>query len=240
MLRWLYHRFLSVALRLVGLNFGWYLTFYRSVVHAVPIVEPLIQLVRSRPAVERTLDVMNLSLVKPGDTVLDIGANVGTVSSLFLSLGLTVHAYEPDSRCVALLKRRFSLYGRNRFFVHHCAVDGRSGTARLNYGSLTTESNSIIAGKPGADGANGGELVTKTTIEEILRSHGYVPLIKMDIEGSEYGVLEAMLENCLDKFGMCIVETHAQKIPGLQPRHDKLLSTIDAMNLGNRIVLSWR
>lgn len=240
MLRWLYHRCLSVGLRLVGLNFSWYRTFYFRVVHAVPIVEPMIQLVRPRKKAERALSAAtDLRPVEPGDTVLDLGANVGSVSSLFLSLGLTVHAYEPDSRCVALLKRRFSIYGRDRVFIHHCAVSDRTGSGRLNYGCLTTDSNTMVAGRPGADGTTGGETVATLAIEEILDQHGYVPLIKMDIEGAEYDVLAAMLENCLDKFGVCLVEGHANKVPGLRPRHDELVKRIADMNLTDRILLSW-
>lgn len=241
MWKWLYHCALSVALRLVGLDFGWYKIHYVRVIHAVPIVEPFIQLTRSKARAVGLLGAGDaLRFLKPADTVLDLGANCGSVSSIFLTLGLTVHAYEPDSRCVALLKRRFSIYGRRRCHSHHCAVADRNGVIQLNYGSLTTESNSIIEEKPGADGSTGAEVVPMVDIRDILLRHGYVPLIKMDIEGAEYDVLDAMLEpEFLNRFGVCLVEVHAGKIPSLAPRQRQLEEKIASLNVSDRVLLTW-
>jgi len=226
---------------MVGLDFSWYQTFYVRVIYALPFVEPILQLVRTSKRAKLILGVpVALRFAKPGDIVLDLGANVGSISSLFLSMGFTVHAYEPDSRCIALLRRRFKWFGRGRIYIHHCAVSGEAGTVTLNYGSLTTESNSIINNKPGADGSSGGEEVLTQGILEVLEQHGYVSLIKMDIEGAEYDVLEALLQLChLDRFGVCLVEVHAKKIPGLMPRQLRLEEKIAELGLNSRVLLTW-
>lgn len=211
-------------------------------IYALSIVEPIIQAIRSRSRVEKKLGGPEiLRCVKPGDTVLDLGANVGNITSLFLGVGLTVHAFEPDSRCVALLRRRFKFYARERLHIHPCAVSNEPGTVRLQYGLLTTESNSILTDKPGADGSAGGEFVEARGILEILERIGYVPLIKMDIEGAEYDVLEVLLQpEHLTKFGICLVEDHANKIPSLIPRQMQLKETIVSLGLTDRVLLTWR
>ena len=45
--------------------------------------------------------------IQPGDLVLDIGANVGKLTAVFMSLGARVVAVEPQPACVTTLKRRF-------------------------------------------------------------------------------------------------------------------------------------
>ena len=241
MFKKIYHSVISFVLKLLGLNFVWYQTFYVRVIYALPIVEPILQLMRtSKRARSQIGEEEVLRFIKPGDVALDFGANVGSVSSLFLSMGLTVHAYEPDSRCIALLKRRFKWLSKERIHIHHSAVSNQDGVVDLHYGSITTESNSIIPEKPGADGSTGGESVESLDIIKIINQFEYVPLIKMDIEGAEYDVLDSLLkEPYLDKFGVCLVEVHARKIPELMPRQLKLEERVSELNLKDKVLLTW-
>jgi FkbM family methyltransferase len=239
--KWLYHQVVSLLLGWYGLDFSWYQTFYFRVVFAIPFIEPILQLVRTRKrAVAKFLFPKALEHVRPGDVVLDLGANVGSISSLFLSMGMMVHAYEPDSRCIALLRRRFSIYGYGRIHLHHKAVGSKTGTVRLNYGSLTTESNSIIPDKQGADASAGWEDVACLGILDVIQEHGYVPLIKMDVEGAEYDILETLLQpEHLDRFGVCLVEAHADRIPSLKHRQLELEKRIKELELTERVLVTW-
>ena len=191
MIKKLYHQILKTVLRMSGLDFSWYQTFYVHCFHAVPGIETCIQRLRSQKAALRFFDGYDIqNAVKEGDVVLDIGANIGVVSSQLLTLGFIVHAYEPDSRCIAFLKRRFSKFDPSRFHLHHCAIGDHEGTVHLNYGHLTTESNSILEDKPGTGDA-GGEDVKLYSIQSVLDFHDYVPLIKMDISWPYYTAAES-------------------------------------------------
>lgn len=240
LLRNIYHLILKLVLRLFGMDFTWYQNFYVNWPHAVPVVEVIVQKFRSRNRSLQYFARYDIGrFAKSGDTVLDFGANIGTVSSHLVSLGYLVEAYEPDSRCVAFLRRRFSKAGSGRIFVHHEAVSAYNGTVTLNYGNITTESNTILEDRTGATGA-GGETVPVRSIRDILDSTGYVPLIKIDIEGAEYDVLDVLLSpEYLDKFGLCLVECHAGKIPGLEPRHQQIESEIGRLGIGDRVFLDW-
>ena len=240
MIKWMYYRILKIVLRLFGLSFNWYLTFYLQCFYANPLVEICLQRFRSKSSALRFFAGYDIQhAVKEGDVVLDIGANIGAVSSRLLTLGFIVHAYEPDSRCVTFLKRRFSKIESSLIHIHHCAVGDHEGMIHLNYGFLTTESNSILKDKPGTGGA-GGEDVQLCSIQSILNTHDYIPLIKIDIEGAEYDVLDMMLtEEYLVKFGICLVEVHANKIPDLQKKHEALVRRVQQLGLEDKVFLNW-
>jgi FkbM family methyltransferase len=238
--RSVYHSILKVVLRLVGLDFSWYLNFYRKWPHALPAVEVCLQRLRPVRTSKRYFSRYSIEkFAQRGDTVLDIGANIGEVSSHLLTLGYHVHAYEPDPRCAEFLRRRFSRVDRGRFHLHEKAVSDYDGVANLYFGSLTTESSSILRNKPGTV-MDDGHHVEVCSIDGVLDSVGYAALIMMDIEGAEYSVLDQMLkpEN-RDKFGLCVAESHANKIPELELQHRRILETIEQSDLQERVLLDW-
>jgi FkbM family methyltransferase len=239
-LRRIYHRWLKVVLALAGLDFTWYLAFYRNWFYALSAVETCLQHFRPRRRSLRFFDGYPiLRFAKAGDTVLDIGANIGVVSSHLLRLGYVVHAYEPDARCVEFMRRRFSHIDPVRFQLHPQAVSNCNGTATLYAGTRTTESNSILEDKPGTE-SNSGREVAVRSIKDVLSSVGYAALILMDVEGAEYVVLDELLrpENQA-KFGLCIAEGHARKIPGLEADHRRVVEAIARLGLQERVRLDW-
>ena len=59
-----------------------------------------------RAAMARGLLQGILSMLKPGDLVLDCGANVGAVTGPLAETGATVHAFEPDPFAFEKLKKK--------------------------------------------------------------------------------------------------------------------------------------
>jgi hypothetical protein len=61
-----------------------------------------------------------------------------------------------------------------------------------------------------------GQTMTCRTIEDIMRSHGHrrIDLLKIDIEGFEYEVLEHCIEKRID-IGQICVEFHHVLLPGI-------------------------
>ncbi len=53
-------------------------------------------------------------IVRPGDTVIDVGANLGIHTRAFLDLGSLVTAYEPNPYCLDVLNNRFKNENRLR------------------------------------------------------------------------------------------------------------------------------
>jgi hypothetical protein len=56
------------------------------------------------------LSFLNIGLeldVSPSDVIIDCGANVGDITSVFARTRATVYAFEPNPFCDAVLERRF-------------------------------------------------------------------------------------------------------------------------------------
>jgi FkbM family methyltransferase len=129
-------------------------------------------------------------LLRAGDTAVDVGANIGYMSSLFAyrvgTLG-HVEAFEPHPRIFARLQR--NLGGLNsspgfRVRLHHCALGDRDGSARLlepkTFG--INEGTAALALEHGA--ATDGFDVRIAQFDTLMGDRE-VALLKVDVEGLE-------------------------------------------------------
>ncbi|MCZ6572153.1 MAG: FkbM family methyltransferase [Planctomycetota bacterium] len=125
------------------------------------------------------------SFVRPGEDVMDVGANIG-LYSLYLSRsvgeGGRVFSVEPDPDNLELLRRNLQENGCTNAIVCPCALGAEDGPARLyqdptNRGALGLEPR--------------GDASTSVTVQlrrasEVLAEHDAKPeVIKMDVEGAE-------------------------------------------------------
>lgn len=136
--------------------------------------------------------------VEPGDTVLDVGANIGFFSTLLSRLcGPTgrVLAFEPEPANLALLRTNLAANGCANVTVVPCAAGAEAGTGTFSLDDATGATGHL-GGDPTA-----GELAVGTgrlrlietpveTIDGVVARGGVVPdVIKMDIEGGEIHAL---------------------------------------------------
>jgi FkbM family methyltransferase len=132
-------------------------------------------------------------LVRPGDTVLDLGANHGvyalTAARLVGPAG-HVHAFEPNPRLARLVDMSLRLNGFAGWAqLHRVAASDREGTARLFF-TDTYSGGGSLGGAAGQNDATGAakhgvdcRLVPIDTLfpDPTVR----VDVIKMDVEGHE-------------------------------------------------------
>jgi FkbM family methyltransferase len=133
-------------------------------------------------------------LIKPGDTVIDIGANMGW-NTMFASFAVTpkghVFSFEPDADNFQLLTKNIKLNVLPNVTAIKKAVSNFDGTADL-YLSKDNFGNHIL--NPSfynAEIHNSITQVTSITLDSMLddiQSHN-VRLIKIDVEGNEPKVL---------------------------------------------------
>ena len=153
--------------------------------------------------IEPTLTRFVQATVKPGDTVLDVGANIGYFTLLFaraVGAGGRVVALEPDPQNVALLTRNVERNGyADRVTILPCAAWDASGPLRLFRSDENRGDHHVY------DTGDGRESLTI----DALRLDDYAPLaerppvalVKMDIQGAEYRALlgmRALLERSRD------------------------------------------
>ncbi len=130
-------------------------------------------------------------LLRPGQLVVDIGANHG-VYSLSLARVVGPHgrvwAFEPASATAALLAESVQLNAMGNLQIDRSAVSQHSGTATLNL-QLNSELNALA--RAGSPPAAASEVVSVTTLDACQQRHGWRELdfVKIDAEGEELAIL---------------------------------------------------
>jgi FkbM family methyltransferase len=122
--------------------------------------------------------------LRPGDTFVDVGANIGYFTLLGARLvGPTgrVHAVEANPRTFALLQHNLALNGCSNASAHGVAVGEAAGTARI----VSREDGNAGADFAVFDGSDGaGTRIDVVRLDALVRDPR-VRLIKIDIEGAE-------------------------------------------------------
>lgn len=186
-----------------------------------------------------------LKKIDSSSLFIDCGANVGDISSLFLSKGAQVKAFEPDLLAYSYLQKRFA--GKEGIEIINKAVADREGRAMFYYhkervntqGIEFTVSSSLVKEKINVDGMHGVEVEIVDLCKYIESLNRRVDILKMDIEGEEIAVLKKMInEETYTKIDLILVETHETKIPGHKEEVALLKRLIKERGIQN-IKLNW-
>lgn len=127
--------------------------------------------------------------IEKGERWLDLGGYIGAFGILAASLGAEVEAYEPFPDSYALYRKNIELNGfsSNQINVINAAIVKKSiGSATLGINKNGNWWRNSLVRTP----AKGSEVIVPTiTFSSILKPGD---CIKMDIEGSEFELLEDM------------------------------------------------
>jgi FkbM family methyltransferase len=142
----------------------------------------------------------DMVVIRRGDRVMDCGAAVGTFSASALEAGAgTVRAYEPVNHEVLI--RNLARYGsRAEVFVAALVPDDRE-SAEL-FGSGFPGTHSLV-------GARKGKAATVAALRFRSELRAFLPhMVKMDIEGAEYDLLETLQPGDLAGVNCIFLEFH--------------------------------
>ncbi len=132
-------------------------------------------------------------LIKPGMTVLDIGANVGYFSLIFsrcVGPKGKVHSFEPEPKTFSILKRNIEENAIDNATLNQVAVSAESGGTVLLYLDKNNLGNmSLSNGNIAPADLAGGVAVRTTTVDDYCGSMR-VDFIKMDVQGAEALVIK--------------------------------------------------
>lgn len=135
-------------------------------------------------ATEPTVRAAIYDLAGPTDTVFDVGAHIGGLSSILsrtVGPNGQVIAFEASAATAAQLNTNMVANGYRNVTIFHGAVYSRSGM-------LVSLSDNGAASRVSDDGV---ELVETIQLDELCRDHGLAPsFMKMDIEGAEFEALQ--------------------------------------------------
>jgi FkbM family methyltransferase len=149
--------------------------------------------------------------VRPGDTVVDIGAHVGVFSLYAAQRGAArIVAFEPAGENAVLLRANVSANNAERISVHDAAVTGVDGTAHLLPGreSVGGRVRESTRGRP--DGPGDAIGVKALSLQSAIEMEGldFVDFLKIDCEGSEGAIFESAPPSVLERVRAIVLEYH--------------------------------
>ena len=144
------------------------------------------QPIRQARTYEPPVTTLFCERVRPGNIVLDIGANIGYFSMLAASLGAEVYAIEPLAQNVRLLNASKIANKYTKVHIIPAAASFEVGCLAIgaSYG------NGIVSSHIGTvDSALASDFVAAIAIDRFITDQP-VALIKIDVEGHEYLALQ--------------------------------------------------
>ncbi|MFA9231372.1 MAG: FkbM family methyltransferase [Microgenomates group bacterium] len=188
------------------------------------------------------------AMLRPGDLVMDCGANMGVVTAVLAATGADVIAYEPDPFAFATLQEKFA--AMPNVSLVQAAVGVGAGTVRLmRADNFDTNPNgasvksTILDGGRRIDADNSVEVPLidfPALVQETVARRGQIAFVKMDIEGAELQILEKMDEADLFQHVRCLVaETHERKFRDLVPRYKAIRAIVAKKYSTSKVNLEW-
>jgi FkbM family methyltransferase len=158
-------------------------------------------------------------LLRPGQTVIDVGANIGYITCVALDrVGRSgqVHAFEPVPEYFQRLARQAQLNPGFRVYPVNCAAGKEEGVLSI---SLSNDGNigwnTLVPGFMPPEQIRQQVPVRVRPLDDYIQESGLemVHFIKIDAEGFEFYVLQG-LRNCLQNYRPIIL---CEIAPGAYP-----------------------
>lgn len=171
-----------------------------------------------------------LDRLTPEDVAVDLGANAGEFTCAMARTGARVYAFEPDPHALGLL--RDAVAGFDNVTVVPAAAGPADGTATLyrktsfrREPDRATKSSSTYAEKRNVSAADAVTVEVRDFPAFLTALDRDVALIKIDIEGGEVPLMEALLAAPVAaRIDEIYVETHERRLPDLARRTQALRS----------------
>jgi len=162
-----------------------------------------------------SLDIQLLmsDLIRPTDTVIDIGANHGmfalTAAQLVGDKGKVI-CFEPNPKCLAVLDKAIATNGIKNIAVNRCGLSDQKGELTLSVPFINSGEGTF--GKPAYDGGSTYQVQVDVKIGDDLLRHEKPALIKIDVEGFEYKVISGLVETIKKHHPVFVTEVVAQHL----------------------------
>jgi FkbM family methyltransferase len=147
-----------------------------------------------------------------------IGTDISFDLELIRKFGAQVHAFDPTPRSLAWLKTQRIPKG---FHVYEYGVAACDGMLRFAPPKSASHVSHTIVQRSGSEHSISAPVHRIATILKNL-GHDSIDLLKMDIEGAEYGVLHDMLENSVRVRQLCVEFHHRWREIGASKTRDAI------------------
>jgi FkbM family methyltransferase len=151
------------------------------------------------------------NLVRPGQVLFDLGANVGfytLLASRIVGDRGRVIAFEPAKRNISYLHRHLAMNRITNCDVREAAVSSKDGISHFDISTLP------VTGRISSERADSGYDVSTVTLDGLAGS-GSIPapnVIKCDIEGGEFEALLGARETLRKYRPVILLATHGDEV----------------------------
>ena len=172
--------------------------------------------------------------LKEGYIFLDVGTNLSWVTDKLLTFKEKgqIHCFEPHFMFFKMLKEKHE--NNKNVFLNEVAVSNRNGESYLyfkngknkNNGGASLNSKKInICGKYKT-------LVKTIKLSDYISKFEKIDVLKMDVEGVEYDILEELIESgAIHKIKYIFYECHLPKIPSLKEKKNEILMKLTELGI---------
>lgn len=172
--------------------------------------------------IEKYEQIFYINNIKEGDTIFDVGANIGELTILFshfASVNGCVHSFEPTPSTFKKLEIITKISKKKNVVLNNCAVYKESGFITLNIYNEKFASWNTIAERPLSEYGIKIDKPEKQqlpciSIDDYCAKYkiSSIDLLKIDVEGAELDVLygaqqmfeQKNIEICVFEFGQTI------------------------------------
>lgn len=139
------------------------------------------------------------SLIKPGDTVLDVGANIGCTSILFGNRAEKVICFEPSPTTFRFLKKNIQASGLMNVFPENLGLGKVYGSFELTF-SADNRAGGFVSNKIQASSGHKVEIVEVVPGDAFVQKNAIckIDFIKIDVEGFERDVIDGLRKTILE------------------------------------------
>lgn len=170
----------------------------------------------------RAQDTFSLVLADtgPGDLCVDLGANVGEITTRLAATGADVISFEPDPAAFDALTRATA--GLDTVTLHQKAAGARADRLMLRRSAnwspddptRHTAMSSLVRTDAKMDEDNGVMVEVIDLIAFLEALDRDIRILKMDIEGAEWEILQKLIDHpLLTRIDCIFVETHERVDP---------------------------
>lgn len=170
------------------------------------VLRPRIRQALKADGYERKESDAVLRIVRPTDTVIELGGGIGYMSTLMaVKCGATVHAFEGNPGLIPYIRRVHAENDAARAHIHHALIGSEAGTADFYVRkNILASSMTEMDSEPHLSVAS----VEVRAARDVFASLSPTVLV-CDIEGAEAHVIPALP---LDGLRAAVVELHPQWI----------------------------
>jgi FkbM family methyltransferase len=148
-------------------------------------------------------------VIKPGDVVLDLGANIGyyaLMESMIVGNEGKVYAVEPSPVNYEMLKENIEVNGFTNIEKYNLAMGDHSGKADM-YLSKCSNWARLVDKNPN-DKIHKVVKVDISTVDEFLKNRVQPSMIRMDVEGYEIKIFRGMKQTLQNEKLSIFIELH--------------------------------